>query len=250
MVLVTGGSAGLGFALVDRLLDEGARVAFCGRDPRRLAAAQTKLARHGGACLAVRADVRSVDQLEGFVRAAEETFGGVDALVNNAGSAAGGEFEANDDAYWQADLDAKLMSAVRASRLVIPRLRSRGGGSILNVLSVWARTPGAGSTPSSVSRAAGLALTKALSHECGRDGIRVNAVLIGILRSTQWEAAAERQGVSPEQFYCDVAAEYAIPLGAVGAAEDFADLGAFLLSRRATYVSGAAINLDGGLSLA
>jgi NAD(P)-dependent dehydrogenase (short-subunit alcohol dehydrogenase family) len=172
----------------------------------------------------------------------------VDALVNNAGTAAARPFAEVDDAAWEADLQLKLFAAVRTSRRVLPLLREAGGGSIVNVLAVGAKAPGANSMPSSVSRAAGMALTKALSKELGPAGIRVNAVLVGLIESGQWERQAAAAGQPVEALYTKLAKNAAIPLGRVGKAEEFADVVAFLLSPRAGYVSGTALNVDGGLS--
>jgi NAD(P)-dependent dehydrogenase (short-subunit alcohol dehydrogenase family) len=139
------------------------------------------------------------------------------------------------------------MAAVRLTRLVLPRLRE-SQGSILFTLAIAAKAPGGSSEPSSVTRAAGMALMKALSKELAPDGVRANAVLIGLIESGQWVRAAEGAGQSLDQFYERFAKDAAIPLGRFGRAEEFADLGAFLLSPRAAYVTGVAINLDGGLS--
>jgi NAD(P)-dependent dehydrogenase (short-subunit alcohol dehydrogenase family) len=172
----------------------------------------------------------------------------VDGLVNNAGTAAARPFAEVDDAAWEADLQLKLFAAVRTARRVLPHLRAAGGGSIVNVLAIGAKAPGAHSMPSSVSRAAGMALTKALSKELGPAGIRVNAVLVGLIESGQWERKAEASGQSVEALYTKLAKDSGIPLGRVGKAEEFADVVAFLLSPRAGYVSGTALNVDGGLS--
>jgi NAD(P)-dependent dehydrogenase (short-subunit alcohol dehydrogenase family) len=247
VVLVTGGSDGLGAAAVRRLAQEGARVAFCGRSAEKL---ERTRAASGGQTLAVQADVTRPEDCERFVAEALEAFGRIDALVNNAGTAAGKPFESIDDAAWAADLELKLMGAVRLSRGVLPHLRKAGGGSILNVLAIAAKAPGARSAPSSVSRAAGLALTKALSKELGPDGVRVNAVLIGLVESGQWRRKAEASGQSLDALYAQLARDNGIPLGRVGRSEEFADLVAFLVSPRAAYLSGTAINLDGGLSSA
>ncbi len=140
-------------------------------------------------------------ELERFVSAAHERWGRVDALVNNAGTASAKAFVSVTDAEWEEDLQLKLFAAVRAVRLVVPRLRAAGGGAIVNVLSIKAKEPGKNSMPSSVSRAAGLALTKALSKELGPDGIRVNAVLVGMIESGQWARRAEASGKPPEVLY-------------------------------------------------
>lgn len=139
------------------------------------------------------------------------------------------------------------MAAVRLTRLVLPRLRE-AKGSILFTLAIAAKAPGPSSEPSSVTRAAGMALMKALSKELAPDGVRANAVLIGLIESGQWVRAAENTGQSVERFYEKFAKDAAIPLGRFGRADEFADLGCFLLSARSSYLTGVAINLDGGLS--
>jgi NAD(P)-dependent dehydrogenase (short-subunit alcohol dehydrogenase family) len=249
VVLVTGGSDGLGAALVRTLVAEGARVAFCARDETRLQAVAEQAAAAGpGEVLPVVADVRDPAALERFVAAATDRWDAVHALVNNAGASSAGPFEQQTDEVWQADLDLKLHAAVRASRLVLPHLRRAGGGSIVNSLAVAARAPGAGSMPTSVTRAAGLALTKALSKEFGPAGVRVNAVLIGLVRSGQWERNAAAQNIPVDELYERMGSTAGIPLGRFGQPQEFADLVAFLLSARGAYITGAAINLDGGLS--
>jgi len=248
VVLITGGTDGLGAALAERLVEEGARVAICGRDPERLEAARARLSDLSSDVLAVRADVTHPDQLAAFVTAAAERWQRIDGLVNNAGQSAAGRIEEIADEAWTADLELKLLGAVRATRLVLPHLRAAGGGSILNVLAVGAKAPGAGSMPSSASRAAGMALTKALSKELGPERIRVNALLIGVIESGQWVRRAEESGRSLDQVYADLVTASGIPLGRVGRADEFADLAAFLLSERASYLTGTAINLDGGAS--
>ena len=127
-------------------------------------------------------------------------------------------------------------------------LEASSQASIVNVLATAAKAPPAGSSPTSVSRAAGMALTKALSNELGSSGVRVNAVLIGLIRSGQWVRRANDIGVDLEEFYEAMGTGAQIPLGRVGRAEEFADLASFLLSPRSSYVTGTAINLDGGLS--
>jgi NAD(P)-dependent dehydrogenase (short-subunit alcohol dehydrogenase family) len=174
----------------------------------------------------------------------------LDILVNNAGRSAAGAFETVDDAGWAADLDLKLHAAVRAVRAALPHLRARGGGRIVNVVAIAGKTPGAGSMPTSISRAAGLALTKALSKDLAGDRITVNAVCIGAIKSGQWVRRwqAEEAPGSLDDYYERAARAAAIPLGRVGEATDAADLIAFLVSERAAYITGTAINMDGGAS--
>jgi NAD(P)-dependent dehydrogenase (short-subunit alcohol dehydrogenase family) len=248
VVLVTGGSDGLGAALVRRLAAEGARVALCGRDPERVGRVVKELGETGADVLGVPADVTRQEDLERFLSAAEGRWGRIDAIVNNAGRSAAGAFEQQDETVWEEDLQLKLHASVRLIRLALPHLRAAGGGSVVNTLAVSAKAPGAGSTPTSVSRAAGLALTKALSKELGADNIRVNAVLIGLVESGQWVRMAEAGGRSVDELYATLGSGSGIPLGRVGKATEFADLVAFLLSPRAAYISGTGINFDGGMS--
>jgi NAD(P)-dependent dehydrogenase (short-subunit alcohol dehydrogenase family) len=248
VVLVTGGSDGLGAALVRTLCAERARVAFCGRSEDRVRTVADEVSAAGGDVLGVRADVTDVSDLEGFVSAAHDRWGRIDGLVNNAGASSAIPFDQQTESAWDDDLDLKLRAAIRTIRLVLPYLRSAGGGSIINVLNTAARAAGAGSTPTSVSRAAGLALTKALSKELGPDLIRVNAILVGIVQSGQWVRRAAARGITADELYAEVAATGQIPLGRVGLAAEFADLAAFLLSDRSAYITGTAINFDGGSS--
>jgi len=247
VVLVTGGSDGLGRALCRGLVAEGANVAFCGRDRTRLQATAELLENGPGQAFPVRCDVTDPTELRAFVDQAISRWGRIDGLANNAGRSAALAVTDSRDTDWDEDLQLKLYAAVRATRLAAPHLRVRGG-SIVNTLAIGAKTPGANSAPSSVSRAAGMALTKALSKELGPDGIRVNAVLIGLIESGQWVRRADEQSLAPEELYRRMAEGAGVPLGRVGRAEEFSDLAAYLLSDRSSYVTGTAINLDGGVS--
>lgn len=245
--LITGGSSGLGKALAGRLVEEGAGgVALMARDPERLAASVDALRAGGGDALDVAGDVRRVEDLTRLVEAATARWGRIDGVVNNAGELAAGAFSNHDDATWEADLAVKLMGAVRLTRLALPALRE-SKGAVLNTLAISGKAPGALTTPTSVSRAGGVALTKALSRELAPEGIRVNAVLIGVIESGQLERYAAAAGITPEAYYERMVSDSAIPLGRVGRPEEFADLASFLLSPRASYLTGTAINLDGGL---
>ena len=245
VAIVTGGSDGLGRATALRLASEGCKVAVCGRREDHLeAAAATIAAETSGEILACRADVTSAADIDALVARTVERFGGVDILVNNAGTSAAASLEALNDEAWQNDIDLKLMAAVRLCRRVVPIMRERGGGSIVNATIVGGKAPAARSLPTSVTRAAGINLTKSLANEYAGANIRVNTVCIGLLKSAQWERRAGNRPV--DEIYAEMAAR--VPLGRIGEAEEYADLVAFLVSARAAYITGTAINLDGGMS--
>ncbi len=244
VVIITGGTDGVGLALAERLLQEGAHVTVCGRDQARLESAATRL---GPGALVVRADVTLASEAEDLVAATRERFGRVNGLVNNAGRALAVPVASASDEEWREDLELKVVAAQRLVRLCWEDLCSTSG-SVVNVLAISARTPGAGSTPTAASRAAGLALTKALSREGAPHGVRANAVLIGLIESGQWERRASAAGVDLEEYYRARAREDGVPLGRFGRPEEFADLVSFLLSGRASYLTGVGVSLDGGLS--
>jgi len=246
IALVTGGSQGIGRASALRLAAEGARVAIVARGEAGLAQVAKEIGATGGTALPIRADV---SRAEDCARAIDETlrgFGGIDILVNNAGTSATGEFEAVDDATWQADFDLKLFAAVRLARLAIPHMKRAGGGRIINITNIGAKQPRARSMPTTVTRAAGLALTKALSKEYAPQGILVNTICIGLVRAGQHQRRATQRGVDVETLYAEMAKD--IPLGRVGEADEVANVVAFLASAAASYVTGTSINLDGGSS--
>jgi 3-oxoacyl-[acyl-carrier protein] reductase len=246
VAIVTGGTQGIGRASALRLAAEGARVAVAARDPTRLERTLTELRAAGGEAQAVQADVSRAADCERVVREVLERFGRIDILVNNAGTSATGEFESVSDAAWQADFDLKLFAAIRLARLAIPQMKRIGGGRIINITNIGAKQPRARSTPTTVTRAAGLALTKALSKEYAPDGILVNTICIGLVRAGQHERRAAQRGVDVEALYAEMGKD--IPLGRVGKAEEVANVVAFLASAAASYVTGTSINLDGGTS--
>jgi NAD(P)-dependent dehydrogenase (short-subunit alcohol dehydrogenase family) len=247
VVLITGGTDGLGLALARRLVTEGAAVAVCGRDPERLESARATLRELGGDVLAEQVDAAQAADITRFVAEAVARWGKIDGVVHNAGRHAAGPLESNDDEVWEADLQLKVLGAVRLTRAALPHLRATRGAALFT-LAMAAKAPGPASTPSAASRAAGMALMKSLSKELAPDGVRVNAVLIGLVESGQWVRGAAASGLELGAFYEQMAVDSRIPLGRVGRAEEFADVAAFLLSARASYVTGVALNLDGGLS--
>lgn len=245
VAIITGGSDGLGRASAALLAAEGAKVVICGRRRQHVEDAASELsASSGGTVLGVQADVTRLADCEALVARTVEAFGGIDILVNNAGASAASRLQDLDDAAWQADFELKIMGAVRMCRLAIPHIRKRGAGSIINASIGGGKAPRAGQLPTSLSRAAGLNLTKSLSDELAGDNIRVNAICIGLLKSAQWDRRATAD-TPVEKLYENMASR--VPLGRVGEAEEYADLVAFLASERSSYITGTAINIDGGM---
>src|SRR5438477_3053719 len=244
VAVVTGGSEGLGRATAERLAAEGAHVAICARRPEVLERAAAGIRKAGGQVLARSVDVTRADQIEAFIGEVAREWGGVDILVNNAGTSAAASFEAVDDAAWRDDLELKLFSAIRCCRLCIPHMKKRGGGRIVNVTNLGAKVPAAKGLPTSVSRAAGINLTKSLANEYAADRILVNTICVGLVKSAQMARRAKDGDL--EAHYRELGKR--VPVGRVAEAAEFADLVAFLASERAAFITGTAINFDGGIS--
>ena len=246
VAIVTGGSQGIGRATALRLAEEGACVVIAARGRELLDQVAGEIRAAGGSVAAVQADVSCADDCARLVAEAVKVFGRLDILVNNAGTSATGEFESVTDDLWQADFELKLFAAIRLSRLAIPHMKRQGGGRIVNITNIGAKQPRAKSMPTTVTRAAGLAFTKALSKEFAPHQILVNTVCIGLVRAGQHERKAAKAGTAVEQLYAEMAKD--IPLGRVGRAEEVANAIAFLASEAASYITGTSINLDGGTS--
>jgi NAD(P)-dependent dehydrogenase (short-subunit alcohol dehydrogenase family) len=246
--LVTGGSKGLGLAIARELVAEGAHVAICARSADEVEAAAEELRRGGTSVHAQAADVTEPDQVRDFVARSAEALGGVDGLVNNAGRAHQGTFATLTDENWQDDLDVKLLSLVRCSREALPHLREAGGGRIVNIGAVYGRYPDPAFFATSVNRAAGNAFTKTLALEVARDGILVNGVNIGFVVTPQWDNIHRRRApeLQREQFFAELAAAE-VPLGRFGTPEEVSGIVVFLLSQRASYITGTSIDVAGGM---
>jgi 3-oxoacyl-[acyl-carrier protein] reductase len=242
--LVTGGSKGLGEAIARELVSEGARVAICSRNEQEV----TATAEEVGAEYSQAADVTDPEQVRDLIARTAEALGGIDFLVNNAGGAHPGTFETLSDEDWVADLDVKLFSLIRCSREVLPHLRAAGGGRIINIGAVYSRYPDPTFFATSVNRAAGNSFTKTLALEVAKDNILVNGVNIGFVITPQWENIRRRRApeLTREDFYDRFAARE-VPLGRFGLPDEVSGLVAFLLSDRATYITGASIDVAGGM---
>ncbi len=243
---VTGGSEGIGRAAVKRLVEEGAKVAFCARRAEVLNAFAEELRKSGADVLPVVADAAKPGDMERFIEETVRQYGRVDIVVNNAGGTGQDPFEKVTDEAWQRDIDVKVFAQIRTARAAVPHMKKQGGGRIINLNMVGAKQPFAGSFPTTISRAAGLALTKALSKEYAADNILVNAVAVGKIKSMQQERRAARSGVSVPEHYERTGKT--VPLGRMGEAEEVANVIAFLASDAASYVTGCCVNVDGGIS--
>ena len=254
--IVTGGSAGIGKAIAQNFTLSGANVVIVARRQPNLEQAVSDIVE---ACetipdcqpriKAISADIRLVEECAKIVAFAQAEFGGTDILINNAGTSQKGDFLEVSDEVWQEDLDLKLFAAIRLSRLVIPEMRTRKWGRIINVLNLGAKAPTGGSAPTAISRAAGMALMKVLASENAAHNVLVNGLLVGRIKSEQWERrhAADPRNLSLEDWYAEAANQLGISMGRFGTAKEFANIATFLASDAGSYINCTAINVDGGL---
>jgi 3-oxoacyl-[acyl-carrier protein] reductase len=246
--LVTGASKGIGFAIATNFAMAGANVAIVARTASELETAKAKIAKVAGAIklAAIPADVSTADGCNQAFSVAEEALGPIDVLVNNAGISAAKPFVTVTDKEWQDDLDLKLFAAIRLCRLAYPGMVERNWGRLINILNTGAKAPRANSMPTSVSRAAGLALTKALANEGAAHNVLVNSLHVGLIESDQWVRRAANTGKPLADVYGEMSRN--IPMGRLGTAEEFANVALFLASDAGSYVTGTSINIDGGMT--
>lgn len=244
--IVTGGSKGLGLAIAAELVAEGALVRVCARNESEVSAAVARLG-HAAGGRAV--DVRDPDQLADFVTWAAEDMGGIDILVNNAGGAHPGTFETLSEDALLADFNVKVLSWFRAVKHALPWLKESTAGRVINIGSVFATSPDYRFLSTSVNRAAGLNLTRTLAQELAPHGILVNSVSIGSVRTPQWANIHQMRSpeMTAEEFFAGQSAT--IPLRRFGEPDEVAGIVAFLASARASYISGADIDVAGGGTL-
>ncbi len=244
VAIVTGSSRGLGLASAAALVAEGCRVAISARGEARLAEAAGELRRLAGAddrVLAVAADLASPAGVELVVTRAVETFGRLDILVNNVGLGRGGTIVDTSDQEWDEAFDQTLFPAIRASRLAVPHLRRSGGGAIVMIASIWGRESGGRMTYNAV-KAAEISLAKSMAQQLARDNIRVNSVAPGsiLFPGGSWD---RRRKDDPDGIAEFVRRE--LPFGRFGRPEEVGAVVAFLVSPRASWISGASVPVDG-----
>ena len=247
--IVTGGTKGIGRAVIDELRGEGVAVAFCARNDEEVRAAESHWRSAGGPQIfGSVTDVTDAGAVERFVTEAAKALGGIDILVNNAGAASPGRFESLDDIAWQRDIDTKLFAQIRCTRAVLPHLRKSPAPRVVNVNAVYAKYPDPAFFATTVNRAACLSFNKALALEYGPEGILVNSVNIGFVETPQWENIRARRAPdsSAEEFFADMAREE-VPLGRFGTVDEVSGLIAFLVSDRGSYITGASIDVAGGM---
>ncbi|CAM2979893.1 SDR family NAD(P)-dependent oxidoreductase [Salinicoccus roseus] len=244
VAVITGSSKGIGRKTAEQMVKLGAKVMLVARGEAGLKEAKEEISRFGEVDYVV-ADVKEDAAASQIVEQTVAKFGRLDVLINNAGGSFAKPFEEVSVSDWQQDLDLKLMAAVRISNAALPHLKKQGG-AILNLTAVLGKTPPASSLPTSVSRAAGMAMTKAMSKDLGKYGIRVNTVCIGLIRSEQIEEKWKRE--APDLTWEEYSRldKHDIPLGRIGDTEEAANVITFLCSDLASYVSGDAVNIDGG----
>lgn len=250
VAMVGGASRGLGYGVARALAAGGAQVSIASRDPGAVNDAAERLAQQtGAAVLGCAADLSRAADIDQWYKATVDRFGGVDLLFANTGGPPAGSALAFDDATWQKAFELLVLSAVRLVRLVVPSMEQRGGGSILFATSSSVKEPIANLALSNVLRASVSALAKTLAIELAPSHIRVNQIIPGRIDTDRVrhldELSAKRKGITPDRQKAESAAT--VPLGRYGTPDEFGAAAAFLLSSSASYITGASVQVDGGL---
>jgi len=249
VALVAGSSRGLGRAIADELAAEGASLIICARDAAAIAEAGAAIADKTGAhVLAVPIDVTDTTQIKRLVDAATERFGRIDILVTNAGGPPAGTFDQISAAQWDEAIRLTLLSAVELARRVLPGMKERRWGRIINITSIAVKQPVDSLLLSNSLRAAVTGFARTLANEVATFGITVNNIMPGYTRTERLvdlaSMLAGEQGISTEEFYGQW--EQEIPMRRLGEPHELGALAAFLASERAAYITGTSIQIDGG----
>jgi 3-oxoacyl-[acyl-carrier protein] reductase len=246
VALVTAASKGMGKACAMGLAAEGAKIVMCARTESDLkTAAEEVRAKTRAEVLAMPADVTKRDDVTALVNRAMSTFGGVDILVANAGGPPRGYFEDMTDEQWQGAFDVSLLSVVRLVRGVLPSMKARRWGRILTIQSVSVKQPIPELLLSNAVRPGVAGMMKTLAGQLGKDGITVNTVCPGKIMTDRFLGGQKLSGLSREDFLARAVED--VPVRRIGTPEEFASVVVFLASERASYVTGVAVQVDGGL---
>ena len=252
VAIVTGGSDGIGKAAAISLCSEGAKVAIVGRSQDKLDSAVVEIqGLTSGEVIGISADVSIESQVVNMIENVVSKLGRLDILVNNAGTSSATTLEEMTDNDLEVDFGIKIYGAIYCARAALPYLKASGHGVILNTTTPGGKASPPGTQPTSLSRAAGISLTKSWAGELAKYNIRVNTVCVGVLKSgqhrTRWEAAnAKDPSYTLEDHWKVVGKD--VPIGRIGEAREAGDLICFLASSRASYITGTAVNVDGGKS--
>ena len=249
VALITGGSQGLGKAMAEQFAASGADVVLLARRQTILNEVAEQIAKQTGRKVkGYSCDVSDIEAIEATWKKVTADFGKVDILVNNAGASARHPIESLPLEKLQSDFDMKVKAALRLVQLAVPDMRAQRWGRIINVVNIGAKAPAAGTAPTTMNRASGIAMTKVMAGEFAADNVLVNALCVGQIMSEQWVGYHQKD--NPEMPFEDYVAMRGktLPMGRIGQAEEFANVACFLASDAASYVTGVAINVDGGLS--
>jgi len=250
VALVTGGSKGIGRACAAGLAAEGCRLALCARGAEALAGAAAEVGAKGAEVLTVPADLAEAEAAGRVVEATIARFGRLDVLVNNAGAIRGGDFLGTPAEQWAEDWRLKLLGYTRMAQAVLPRMRARRWGRIINIIGAAARNPTPDYMAGGIANAGLINFTRALADLGAPDQILVTAVSPGATATERWDGLvvqrARAQGRPAEDLRRELEAKQ--PLGRIGRPADVADLVVFLASERASFITGVSITVDGGAS--
>ncbi|MCM2531131.1 SDR family oxidoreductase [Neobacillus pocheonensis] len=254
VAVIMGGTSGVGLKTAEMFLQEGAKVAVCGRNTERKEKAYQHLLKYGepDSIFAATCDVTNKDDVNDFINHTSSYFEGINILVNAAGQSVMGYFFDVTDEQWQEQIKLKYFAIIYAIKAVHPYLVKQGGGRIININATLAKEPERHMIATAATRAGLLNLSKTLSQELAPDNILVNSVSLGLIRTDQWERRRmlNAPDIKADEYYADLAKKRNIPLGRVGEAEEVASVILFLASTRASYVSGSTIETAGALGKA